>query len=169
MTTMLRDAVILVGSLDRYLICSDGSIFSLRSHKWLGGGMGTNGRPFVILVFGAGETRLLYRHKLVAETFLGPVPDGLEVSHLDNDVMNNDINNLKYETHSENLARRKANGTMDDGFNNSRAVLKPGDPEKIRELREEGLSHQKIARRFNVSRTTISRVLNGQRYGGEAQ
>lgn len=155
------DAVV----LGHYFVEKDGRVLSLRSGRYLKGGMGTNGRPFVILSVDS-QRALKYRHILVAETYLGECPPGKEVSHLDGNILNNHVSNLKYETRAENLARRRAHGTMDDGFNNSRAVLKPGDPEKIKELRSSGMTHSKIATEFGVSRTTISRVLNGHRYGG---
>lgn len=146
--------------IGHYVIERDGRVFSLRTHKYLQPGMGTNGRPYVNLWDGKrGHVR--YIHKLVAEAFLGPCPDGMIVSHLDDNPLNNVYTNLIYETQADNLARRNF---RDDGFHNSRAVLKPGDPEKIKEFRAEGLTHQQIADKFGVSRVTISRVLNGKRY-----
>lgn len=47
-------------------------------------------------------------HKIVAETFLGPVPDGLEIDHRDGDKSNNNVTNLEYVTHAENMRRRYA-------------------------------------------------------------
>lgn len=42
-------------------------------------------------------------HQLVALTFLGPPPDGMEVRHLDGNAQNNCIENLKYGTRTENI------------------------------------------------------------------
>lgn len=44
---------------------------------------------------------------LVAAAFLGPKPDGLDVSHKDEDSSNNAASNLCYETRKENLNRPK--------------------------------------------------------------
>lgn len=41
-------------------------------------------------------------HNLVAETFLGVKPEGLETRHLDGVKTNCDVGNLKYGTHTEN-------------------------------------------------------------------
>ena len=42
-------------------------------------------------------------HALVALTFHGPRPEGLEVRHLDGDQLNNAATNLRYGTHEENM------------------------------------------------------------------
>lgn len=44
-------------------------------------------------------------HKIVAETFLGPTPEGLEIDHIDGDKSRNVLQNLEYVTHSENIRR----------------------------------------------------------------
>lgn len=49
-----------------------------------------------------GKTRKV--HSLVTEAFLGPRPEGLVVRHLDGDHSNNNIDNLRYGTHAENVA-----------------------------------------------------------------
>lgn len=41
-------------------------------------------------------------HRLVMEAFVGPAPEGNEVCHNDGDPANNRLENLRYDTHSEN-------------------------------------------------------------------
>ena len=43
-------------------------------------------------------------HRLVAAAFIGPLPDGLETRHLDDDPDNNRLSNLAYGTSKENKA-----------------------------------------------------------------
>lgn len=52
-----------------------------------------------------------YMHRLVAEAFYGPCPDGLEVRHLDGDPANNSAENLAYGTRSEQSFDRLRHGT----------------------------------------------------------
>ena len=46
-------------------------------------------------------------HQLMMLAFVGPVPPGEEVSHLDEDSTNNNLSNFTYETPAENHARPK--------------------------------------------------------------
>lgn len=45
-------------------------------------------------------------HRVVAETFIGPCPEGYEVDHRDRDSTNNDYTNLRYVTKSEQMKNR---------------------------------------------------------------
>ena len=44
-----------------------------------------------------------YIHRLVHECFKGPIPDGMQINHIDSNKQNNCINNLEVVTHSENM------------------------------------------------------------------
>lgn len=62
-----------------------------------------------------GKKRTVNVHKIVAEAFLGPCPDGYEVDHIDTDKTNPRLDNLEYVTHEENMRRAKENGLMQSG------------------------------------------------------
>jgi hypothetical protein len=49
-------------------------------------------------------------HRLVAEAFLGPCPDGFEVGHKDHDRTNARLSNLEYLTHADNVKASAAAG-----------------------------------------------------------
>lgn len=101
---------------------------------------------------------------LICEAFHGPRPPGTEVSHINGVVTDNRAENLRWETHKQNLARKKQHGTHDSGFDNSRAVLTPHTKQELIRLRQQGQTMHQIANTLGVSRTTVSRVLNGERY-----
>lgn len=65
-------------------------------------------RQLVVCANGRRETRTF--HSLVAETFHGPRPVGLEVRHLDGNPLNNRPENLRYGTAVENALDRIEHG-----------------------------------------------------------
>lgn len=50
-------------------------------------------------------------HTLVAEAFIGPRPDGLEVCHNNGDAHDNRRENIRYDTHSANGLDKVKHGT----------------------------------------------------------
>ena len=96
-------------SVDRSFVRSNGSPFSLK------------GRPITVwenpvdkhlmcVLSKAGDRRYFYAHTLIARTFLGERPEGMEVRHLDDNPNNNTVENLRYGTRSENSYDRVRNG-----------------------------------------------------------
>lgn len=62
-----------------------------------------NQKGYLIVVFsGAGKRRAFAVHRLVAEAFIGPIPDGWHTCHIDGNTENNSAPNLRYATPSEN-------------------------------------------------------------------
>lgn len=55
-------------------------------------------------------TRRAYAHRLVAEAFIGPRPDGHQVNHRDGCKTNNAVSNLEYVTPRENTRHAHAMG-----------------------------------------------------------
>lgn len=69
------------------------------------------GRPCLVLYRGDGTKANCRVHQLIALTFLGPCPPGLEVCHNDGNPANNHIGNLRYDTQSENELDKVRHGT----------------------------------------------------------
>lgn len=60
---------------------------------------------FQIKLRSSGKRLNRYIHRLVWETFVGPIPEGYEINHIDHDKANNALSNLEVVTHSENLQK----------------------------------------------------------------
>ena len=57
-----------------------------------------------------GRLRTHSFHKIVAWAYLGEVPEGCEVDHIDDDRLNNRPDNIRYITKSENNQKAYDNG-----------------------------------------------------------
>ena len=67
----------------------------------------------------SGKSKLYKVHRLVWEAFKGPIPDGLQINHIDEDKTNNKLENLElvtpkencnYGTRNERVSKSKING-----------------------------------------------------------
>lgn len=58
-----------------------------------------------------GRANTLKVHRLVLEAFVGPCPDGQVCCHNDGDPANNNLSNLRWDSHSENMRDRVSHGT----------------------------------------------------------
>lgn len=63
---------------------------------------GKKNYPVVCLTRG-GRNKTFAVHRLVAETFIGPCPEGYQVNHKDFDKTNNHVDNLEYVTPQQNI------------------------------------------------------------------
>jgi len=53
-----------------------------------------------------GHIRKVFIHRVVAECWIGPRPEGMQVDHIDRNSLNNDYRNLRYVTKSEQMLNR---------------------------------------------------------------
>lgn len=164
--------VILVGIPGRegYFLDSEGGVYS----KWINKGMhglvlgetvkklkgSTRKDGYKSIQFGRKGGSFLV-HRLMYQTFVGDIPEGIMIRHLDDDPRNNRIENLATGTQKDNMADAKRNGIFPRGSTNGRSKLSESDVIKIKSL----LDHQKqteIASLFGVSRRTISFIQQGK-------
>jgi len=74
---------------------------------------GTTHNGYLTVTFSANGRRAAYTlHRVIAETFLGPLPDGMQTCHIDGDKTNNAAGNLRYATASENEQDKRRHGTQ---------------------------------------------------------
>ena len=113
---------------------------------------------------GRGHSRRTYVHILVCESFNGRKPfQGACVRHLDGNPSNNVSGNLAWGTHAENEADKIIHGTWDSRFGGK---LSAQQRDNIRRRVADGESQREIAEEFNVSRPTITRLVNDTTWSG---
>ena len=96
-------------------------------------------------------------HQLIALTFLGPCPEGMEVLHNNGDPTDNRSSNLRYGTKTENILDVFRQGGRWRKLNTD-------DVEAIRFGNWCGISSTELSLMFNVSYTTIRKVLTGRTF-----
>ena len=117
---------------------------------------GQKSDPHLRVVLGHGAPGSLV-HRLVAETFLGPCPDGQEVRHLDGNPLNNCLENLAYGTRRENIL---------DVYRIGRPwrTLTTEQVLDIRRRLDAGEHGADIARAYGVGDACISAIKHGRSY-----
>ena len=90
-------------------------------------------------------------HRLVWEAFKGPIPEGMEIDHINNNRLNNMISNLQLMSKRDNLLK------MWD--RRGRSEIK----ETIKDWLARGYSRKFISDNLNVSECYISMISTGKR------
>lgn len=103
-------------------------------------------------------------HRLVLLAFRGPAPAGHEGCHGDGDLKNNRLDNLRWDTHRNNMRDKKRHGTQFWGARHPNSKVSVADAKNIKALLAEGQSGAQIARLFGVSGTTISEIKRGRHW-----
>lgn len=151
-----------IPSFPDYLATDDGKIFKIS---------GTEMKQYTTK-FGYKRTALrrnkvrkhLYVHRLVCEAFIGPLPHGLQVDHINGNRTDNTLENLRYVTAKENINHKKDLGTAFVGEKHFGAKLTDKAVEYIRSKYVRHSYHKSNAReladKFGVTKSNIIKIVN---------
>lgn len=87
----------------RYFISDDGQIYSRKLKRNLPQGITASGYNQVDVYNDSGIKKHMKVHRLVYMAHKGPIPQGLEINHIDECKTNNCIENLEAVTHKQNM------------------------------------------------------------------
>lgn len=103
------------------------------------------------------KTRWFNIHKLVALTFIGPCPKGMEICHGPGGHLDNSVENLRYGTREENSDERW--DKPDDVVLFKK--LSKNDVLEIVRLNGLGISYDQISKKFDVTSKYVGEILRG--------
>lgn len=98
-------------------------------------------------------------HRLVLLAFAGECPDGMVACHNNGASDDNRPENLRWDTQYENNQDRKRHGTYATGEAHPMAKL---TADVVARIRTSELGPTLAAKRFGVSKSTVSRILRGE-------
>jgi len=109
-----------------------------------------------------GHSKTIHRH--VAETFIPNPENKPQVNHIDGNKLNNNIDNLEWNTSNENIQHAYDNGLIlkPTGTRNGRCTIKKEDALKIKRLLLEDYKHQEIADIIGTTKHVVSNIKKGR-------
>jgi hypothetical protein len=124
----------------------------------------THGYPYIIL-YQDNQRFPFSVHVLVARTFLGVVPDGKEVHHIDGSRNNNNLENLAYVSRAHNVSEGYRIGNNRSGEDHEWHKLTVNQVREIRRAYQSGEGgYKNLAKRFNLPWGTIRNIVKGRRW-----
>lgn len=142
----------------KYEVSDLGRVRNSSTKKALKGTIDIGGYHRVNL-YGPNDRRLMFVHRLVLESFIGPCPKKMECCHNDGNRTNNCLTNLRWDTRANNVKDRFRHGTIARGNQHGQAKLSEEDIVQIFKLRTRGYTLLRIAKTYGVDQTNISMIL----------
>ena len=155
---------------DSYMVSTDGLVKRVETNKILNQKLDKNNYLSVSISMGSRyNTKSMLVHRLVAETFI-PNPENKPViTHIDGNTINNNVNNLKWTTRKENRQHLINMGLElnEKGSLSCNSKLSPNEISYCRKMyqpRSKLYGCNALAKRFGVSKSTMSYILNNKTY-----
>ena len=162
----MKEGFTAIKSCPKWYITENGDVWSNKVGSLMS--PTCNGSGYLQLIYvNKGVRKKYYIHRLVAETFIGEIPDGHTVNHIDGDKRNNDVSNLEIVTRAENNLHAVEIGlrTKWRGSVHPQAKLTEDDVLDIRGMIAEGLGRKEIAEKHGITVGTVSDIKHKKSWG----
>lgn len=105
-------------------------------------------------------------HRVLGHAYLGGIPEGMVINHLDGVKTNNCLSNLEITTHRLNTVHAYATGLAKGkpGEDNSQAVLSNEQILEMFQCFRDDMNNDDIGEKFNVHSRYVSLVRHGKRW-----
>lgn len=125
--------------------------------------LSTNGTYPGLSICKDGIPKRIYVHHVVADVFLGPRPEGMQVCHNDGNPKNPSLNNLRYDTPVGNAEDRHLHGTHAKGEHNP---VNKYDEEMIANIKHDLLHYpsHKVAEFWDMPKSTVRGIKQEQNW-----
>ena len=149
----------LIDGYEKYSITEEGDVYSLkwdkvRKLKPQPASQSKKGYVQVRLYDDSGKLgKLQYVHRLVYQNFIGEIPEGLEIDHIDGNPRNNSLTNLQLLSRRGNTHKYQRE-TQD-------ILLRDKRDELIQDYETLG-TFEKVAEKWGVSITAVNRVIRNR-------
>ena len=105
-------------------------------------------------------------HRLVAQHYLGPCPEGQEVLHMCGRGMQGCVtaSHMRYGTHKENVRHtiQAGKSRSNAGEGNGNAKLTWADVEELRRLSRDGWKPRHLCQRYGITRSHVCSIVNNK-------
>jgi len=142
-----------------YFVSTRGDVFSLKKsylrEKWKKLPTCVADDRQIVKLRNKNGPKRFYVHRLVLLAYLGQCPDGMEACHNDGNSLNNNLNNLRWDTHISNELDKFKHGTILCGEKNFTAKLTNN---QVIEIINSKLSLREISQKYGITKSTACKI-----------
>jgi hypothetical protein len=141
-----------------YLISSDGLVWSKKTNRIIKSATNKPGYKYVNLRVN-GKTKPYAIHRLVAEAFIGSIPENMVIDHINSDKSDNGFENLRITNRKSNIAFSRDKIRIDGKNGYKIDDIMAGEIKWL--LFNTNMAQQDIADIYGITQSPISSIKNG--------